>query len=303
MKQQVYITNIQKFSTHDGPGIRTNIFFKGCSLRCKWCSNPENITFSPQLKYYATKCIVCGKCTEVCPNKALRLEKESLKISETDCTGCGLCVKFCPSNALVISGEKFTSDEVFSMVNQDKPFYKNSGGGITFSGGEPLLFPEFIKPIASKCRQEGYSTAVETCGYFNLSDAKELLPLIDCFLFDLKLIDDTKHIHSCGKSNKVIHDNFDYLIKHSAEIIPRIPIIPTINDTSEDISLLSSFLKKYKDSLEEVHILPYHNMGACKYEQLQIPYTLSHLKPPEKNHMEHIKRKLEETGLKIAIGG
>lgn len=303
MSQQIYITNIQKFSTHDGPGIRTNVFFKGCELHCKWCANPENIKRFPQLLYHKTKCIGCRKCVSACPNNAIEFNNGVPEISVSKCTNCGICSKQCIQGALSISGKIYTPQEVFDIVNQDKPFYKNSNGGVTFSGGEPLLFPEFILPIAEKCKAERYNTAVETCGYFDLSKCKELIDLIDYFLFDIKLINDTKHMKYCCKSNALIHKNFEYLINSSKSIIPRIPIIPGVNDTPDDISNLLTFLSNYKDELKEIHLLPYHTLGCCKYEQLRVPYNLPDIQPPSDEYMKNLQKELSSGGLNIIIGG
>lgn len=303
MLQQIYITNIQKFSTHDGPGIRTNVFFKGCELHCKWCANPENIKRFPQLLYHKTKCIGCGKCADACPNNAIEFNNGTPEISVSKCTYCGICSRHCIHGALSISGKIYTPQEVFDIVNQDKPFYKNSNGGVTFSGGEPLLFPEFILPIAAKCKTEGYNTAVETCGHFNRKKAEELLDIIDYYLFDIKLIDNIKHMKYCCKSNDIIRNNFEYLISKSKNIIPRVPIIPGVNDTPDDISKLLTFLSSYKEELKEIHILPYHTLGCCKYEQLGIPYKLSNIQPPGDQHMKNLQEELSRSGLNVIIGG
>lgn len=302
MTQSTYITNIQKFSIHDGPGIRTNIFFKGCQLECKWCANPETIKACPQLLYYKRKCVSCGTCVSSCPNKALELSDEGLIITNAKCNKCGICVKECPTGALELVGQLKTPDEVFEAVNQDKVFYQQSGGGVTFSGGEPFLHTEFIEKVASRCNAEGYSVIAETCGHFDLEKVLKIIDLFDMLLFDIKMLDDGKHMEYCSKSNQIILKNFDVLI-NKVKIVPRIPIIPSVNDTPHDIDLLCDFLKKYREKIPTVHILPYHDLGYSKYEALKKPYELSHIKAPSTEHMQQIKKKIADCGFEVIIGG
>ena len=225
MPQLVYVTNIQKFCTHDGPGIRTNVFFKGCSMECKWCANPETIDPYPQLMYYRNKCTGCGRCIPDCIHEAIKFHHDGSRVEQIPgkCKNCGACVSTCRQDAREIIGELKTPEEVFEIVNQDKVFYQQSGGGVTFSGGEPFLHPEFIQKVSAMCKAEGYNTAVETCGNFCLSPVLKIIDLIDHVLFDIKIIDEEKHIRYCGKSNQKIHRNFETLLKLT-DVTPRVPI-------------------------------------------------------------------------------
>lgn len=304
MPQLVYVTNIQKFCTHDGPGIRTNVFFKGCSMECKWCANPETIDPYPQLMYYHNKCTGCGRCIPDCIHEAIKFHHDGSRVEQIPgkCKNCGACVSACRQDAREIVGELKTPEEVFKIVDQDKVFYQQSGGGVTFSGGEPFLHPEFIQKVSAMCKAEGYTTAVETCGNFCLSPVLKIIDLIDHVLFDIKIIDEEKHIRHCGKSNQKIHRNFETLLKLT-DVTPRVPIIPGINDTPVDIALLCRFFTQYKDKIKRVHILPYHNLGLGKYEALDEPYSLNDVHPPSDEHMNGIKADLERCGFEVVIGG
>ncbi len=297
-----YITNIQKFSIHDGPGIRTNVFFKGCCLKCKWCANPEGIRPTPELLYTRRKCVSCGTCVHTCPNHALTLGENGITVNRDLCRHCGACTKTCPGSALKISGKVMTPDEVFHIVNQDKVFYETSGGGVTFSGGEPFLHPKFIKEVAEKCKAEGYSVCAETCGFFSLEDVLPVIPLFDLLLYDIKIVNNEKHKIYCGESNERIHKNFAALVDQ-IPIIPRIPIIPGVNDTPEDIKDFQNFFRPFKEYLTEVDILAYHTLGLSKYEMLGRPYELSELSTPSDEHMQWIKTELEKVVPKVVIGG
>lgn len=297
-----YITNIQKFSIHDGHGIRTNVFLKGCCLKCKWCANPEGISGCRELLYRRRKCLGCQKCISLCPQQALQFTDEGVYINRSLCKKCGLCADSCPGKALEISGKTMTADEVFQKINEDKLFYETSGGGVTFSGGEPFLHPAFIGEIAAKCKAEGYSVAAETCGLFCLEDVLPIISLFDMLLFDIKIIDDEKHKYYCGESNQVIHKNFGTLI-NLVPVTARVPIIPGVNDTPEDIRLLCEFLSPYYPRLKEVDVLPYHVLGLSKYAALQKPYELPDLAPPSGEHMNEIKNELSRCGFKVLIGG
>ena len=302
MPQLVYISNIQKFSTHDGPGIRTNVFFKGCSMECQWCANPETIHPYSQLMFYKNKCSGCGRCIDVCPNGAVSLHDGKIINSVNKCKNCGHCVKVCRNEAREMIGKVISPEEVFRIVNQDKVFYEQSAGGVTFSGGEPLLHPDFIGKVAAMCKAEGYNTAVETCGNFCMENVEKIIDLIDYALFDIKIIDEDKHIKYCGKSNRKIHKNFEFLMD-KVKIIPRVPIIPSINDTEADIAMLCRFFRQYQGKFEKINILPYHNLGLGKYDGLGMIYKLNHIKAPDDEHMNKIKANIESCGFKVEIGG
>lgn len=302
MPQLVYISNIQKFCTHDGPGIRTNVFFKGCSMECQWCANPETIQPYPQMLFYHSKCTGCGKCLAVCAHEAIQVQDGHVVQNPHKCRNCGRCTEVCSAKAREVIGELKTPEEIFEEVNQDKVFYQTSGGGVTFSGGEPFLHPEFIHKVAKMCKEEGYTTAVETCGKFCLDPVLKIMDSIDYLLFDIKMINDEKHIKYCGQSNKKIHRNFEALLDR-AKVIPRVPIIPGINDTPLDLALLCDFFVQHKDKINKIHILPYHNMALGKYDALGQDYQLMDLQSPPDEHMQEIRKKIEKSGFEVQIGG
>lgn len=299
MKTSAVITNIQKFSVHDGPGIRSIVFFKGCPLACQWCANPENINFNPELMCYESKCIACASCVKACPENAINAH---LAFNREKCVNCGTCAKVCGSQARILKGKTFSNEEIREKVDKDYAFYKNSGGGITFSGGEPLLHPQFILDIAKNYRDRGLNSAIETCGYVPWKNFQMVEPWIDLFLYDLKFIDAQKHERYCKKGNKLILDNLRRLCKNS-QVVVRMPIIPGINDTESDLDLAGAFLSEIKSEISGIHCLPYHNLGASKYDALGIEYKLSDVEMPKNEHMETVKRKLEQYDLDVQIGG
>ena len=302
MQAQAVITTIQKFSVHDGPGIRSILFLKGCPLRCQWCANPENIAPQPQLMLYPLKCIHCGLCISRCPQGAISTRDGALSFQAERCTNCGTCTKVCASQARVLKGAWMTAQEARQEIDRDLPFYQNSGGGVTFSGGEPLLHPAFIIEIAQEYRQMGLNSAVETCGCVSWDAFEAVLPWIDLFLFDLKCIDSAKHQQYCGRGNEQILSNLSRLCQ-CARVIVRMPIIPGINDTDEDLRLAGAYLSERKEHIEAVHCLPYHNMGLSKYEALHMDYQLPDVALPKSEAMNRIKTFLESYGLHVQIGG
>lgn len=253
------IFDIQRGSMVDGPGIRTTVFFKGCNLRCKWCHNPESQEFSSQLMFYRNKCIGCGKCKEVC---YYHLEK---------CVLCGKCELFCPHNARKLCGRKYTVEEVLDQIVSDRSFYENSGGGVTFSGGECMLQLDFLIEIARRCHEEGIHTAVDTAGNVSWKSFEKIIPYTDLFLYDMKCVSEELHMENTGVSNKLILENLKKLSRQ-ANVLVRIPIIPTVNDGEKELIKMSDFLKMLDKPLS-VELLPYHRLGEGKYDALGIKYT------------------------------
>ncbi len=249
--------DIQKFSTIDGPGIRTTVFFKGCNLRCAWCHNPESQSKETQLMFYKNKCTDCGKCREKC---RYNLER---------CVLCGDCTTYCPTHARVIVGKEWTVDEVFEEINSDKIFYDTSGGGVTFSGGECMLQIDFLLELLIKCRDNGIHTAIDTAGNIPFENFERILPYTDLFLYDVKLIDNDKHRQYTGASNKLILDNLKKLLSLDASVWVRIPIISGVNDSFEEMKAIRSIFDDVGHP-KKVELLPYHSMGENKYEALSM---------------------------------
>lgn len=302
VEHRAVITNIQKFSVHDGPGIRSIVFFKGCPLRCRWCANPENLAPQPQLMIHAMKCIHCGRCIDRCKQGAIAARDGELITLREKCTDCGTCAAACVSGARVLQGQWKTTEEVEQVIDRDLPFYQNSGGGVTFSGGEPLLHPDFIVEIARHYRQKGLNAAVETCGQVPWENIETVQPWVDLFLYDLKCMDSSRHRRFCGCGNEQILSNLRALCQ-SSRVIVRIPIIPGFNDAEEDIAAAAAFLKELPGGMEGVHCLPYHNYGRSKYEALGMEYPLPDTALPKGDFMDRIKALFALHGLEIQIGG
>lgn len=302
MDLQAMVFDIQKFSIHDGPGIRTVVFFKGCPLNCQWCANPESNNSNAELLYYPDKCIGCEKCIDSCPNGAITVVDGKIAFNPSLCKNCLKCAEKCYAAARRITGKNMSLEEVLSEIKKDIVFYESSGGGVTFSGGEPFLWPEFIRELSINVKALGANTAIETCGYFPIENYKKVKDVIDFILFDIKIINDEKHIKYCGSSNRQIFSNFK-TITQNADVFVRIPIIPGINDTPDELKALMEFLKPYKNKIVEIHLLPYHNLGISKYDALCRPYLLQDLPIPSNEHMRDIKSRFVHKGFQTKIGG
>ena len=270
MRQCDYIFQIQRLSVNDGEGIRTTIFFKGCNLRCKWCANPESWSFTPQIMFFSHKCSVCGQCLSVCPTHANELTDKNKLIFRSDkCINCSSCIDVCPANARQIMGRSFSFTEVMTEIKKDMIFYEQSGGGVTFSGGEPLLHPDYIEKLLIYCQQLGISTAVESCGFFNFSQCRHLIEQFDMIFFDIKIMNDDLHINYTGQSNKKILQNIAQATRLNPNIIIRVPLINNINTDIANFEKLTYFMKKNK--LNKIELLPYHSLGYEKMLSLGKP--------------------------------
>lgn len=276
-----YVFNIQKYSLHDGPGIRTVVFLKGCHLRCRWCSNPESQLTKPEISYNKQKCINCKECTEMCDKKAISykiVDRDQIIIDRNKCNNCGKCANICPSKAITMYGELTSYKDVVDIVEKDMDFYSKSQGGLTISGGEPLLQSEFSKSILKEAKSRRIHTAIETCGYGQWSDLKEICNFLDYIIFDIKSMNDKKHKEYTGVSNKVILDNFIKLCEEfpNTKKLVRTPIIPGFNDTIDDIQNIRIFIKEQENVKHE--LLPYHSLGKIKYENLGREYLMGDIK-------------------------
>ena len=260
------IFNIQKFCLHDGDGIRTNVFLKGCPLRCIWCHNPEGLEKTPSLSFSPSRCTACGRCLPGCP--ARRIEGGKIVIDRSLCTVCGKCAKACLNGACEVMGREATVDEIMTDVLKDKMFYDRSGGGITLSGGEPSYQPEFSLELLERSKEAGIGIAVETCGAGPRSFYEKAADLGTTFLFDLKCMDPERHKKFTGADNRYILDTLEYLFSRGADVIVRMPLIPGVNDTDEDIDELASYLKTHEGKYRYAEIMPYHSLGVGKTRKL-----------------------------------
>ena len=268
------VFNIQKFCIHDGDGIRTCVFLKGCPLRCIWCHNPESLDKSPSLSFNKQKCSSCGRCLSEC--FARTIENDTLKIDREKCIKCGKCVSACLNDANEIIGKEMTSSEVFDEVVKDKMFYDTSGGGLTISGGEPSYQPDFTLELLRLAKENGISLAIETCGIGSREFYEKVADLGATFLFDIKAIDPVRHKSLTGAYNSHIMANLNYLMDRGADIIIRLPLIPNCNDSDEDIAKLSDFLNQNKGRYRYAEIMPYHTLGIGKSEKLGTTATYIH---------------------------
>lgn len=273
---------IKKFAIHDGPGIRTTLFMKGCPLNCLWCHNPEGKSYKKEIALYTHKCTSCGRCKEVCENQLF----EPRKIDRTKCIACGKCQDACFNEALSIYGEDMAVEEAFNLLIEDKDFYLTSNGGVTISGGECLMQADFVAELLKKLKEENIHTAVDTCGYVPESAFLKVIPYTDIFLYDIKAFSEETHIKCTGKSNKLIWDNLALLDKYNKKVIIRYPVIPTYNDfEAEDIAKkLSTF-----NNIESVDILQYHNFSGSKYDALGLENTMPQVEPPTKEQLNEIR--------------
>lgn len=295
------VSEIERYAVKDGPGIRTVVFLKGCPLRCLWCANPETQITTHQLMYWQTRCIGCKQCIKNCPNNALSWGKLGIEIDRDSCHSCNACVDTCNSAALKMAGQIMSVDEVVEIVMKDAPYYKFSGGGVTFSGGEATSQPFFLYETAKKLKEKGITTCIETCGYSKWENYEKILPYMDYFFFDLKTIDETDHKKLTGVSNKLILENYEKLAKATCNVTVRIPIIPSLNDTDKNIDLTIEFLKRVTPGCH-VSLLPYHRLGTSKYDKLDMTYQLDNLIPPSNEAMQALKQRFKSQGFHITIG-
>ena len=294
------VFSIQRFSLQDGPGIRTTVFLKGCPLRCDWCSNPESQSSGIEIMYRQSNCQACGACVQACGIGAISFEGDWPSLDREACTLCLDCVKACPNGALETTGQYMDWKDVVEEAGQDEPFYNNSGGGVTLSGGEPLFQADFACRVLKGCRERGLRTAVDTCGYAPWEDLRRALEYTDLVLFDLKHLDPAKHQQGTRVRNELILDNLKRTAaSKSARIWIRIPVIPGYNDSEAFFQELASVLKE--TPVEKVSLLAYHKWGESKYHALGREYPLAEMAVIDKGELEPFKTMLEEAGLNVTI--
>ncbi len=293
------IFNIMHYCLHDGPGIRTTVFFKGCPLTCWWCHNPESRSSKPNLMYFEDRCMDCGSCTEVCPNGAIRRVGGTV-VTTSKCQLCGTCVETCPAEARQLVGRRMTVSAVLRDIEKDLIFWEESGGGVTFSGGEPLAQPEFLDALLDACLERGVHTIVDTCGMAKKEALLRLAEKVSMFLYDLKLLNPAQHKVYTGVSNESILENLQLLAERRTPVTIRYPIIPGINDSDENVRDMADFLSHL--GLWRIDLLPYHRTGMEKYSRLGLPYRLEGLEPPSADHVRRIGLYLAQRGFAVCNG-
>jgi len=295
------VVRIQRFSLDDGPGIRTTVFLKGCPLKCSWCSNPE--TQKPQVEITWNKKLCdpeCYDCLESCVEGALSRRETRIRFDPSKCTSCWKCVEVCRKKALVKIGEIMHVSSVMNEVKKDTPFYEKSGGGLTISGGEPMYQAEFAQELARRCCFEGISVVLDTCGFADWASLSSIDPFINLYLFDIKHMDAVVHKQLTGVDNTIILKNLKEICKLGTPIILRMPVIPGINDSNENLEALAHLAIDTKN-VTCVNLLPYHRLGIGKYEGLGLEYTLNNLEKPSKEYLERVRDKIESIGVCVKI--
>lgn len=301
--EPVYISEIQRFCVHDGPGIRTTVFFQDCPLHCRWCQNPETLSPHPLLLFSADLCGGCGACVRACPHDAISMGADG--IAHTDpsrCTQCGACCEPCYFLARKLSAHTYTVDQLFQTVMRDEVVFRNSGGGVTVSGGEPLLHPGFCEELLGRCKNAGVTTAVETAGCVPQQAIDRLIPVVDTFLFDLKLFHLHPHKKWTGVDNGLILSNLRRVANLHNNVVIRIPLIPGVNDTEYEFSAMMDFAAGLRQ-INGVHILPFHQLGAGKYNLIGVKYTLADLSEDNDEGVARCEGIAKAYGFRVDVGG
>ena len=299
------ITNVQKFSIHDGDGIRTSVFFKGCPLKCEWCHNPETQRFEKEMQCDKEKCVGCGTCAKVCPNGAISMENGKPEMKKDACTFCGKCVNFCPIGIREIIGREYSVKELIKELMTDQMFYEESGGGVTLSGGEVMAMDiDYILAIAKELKRQDVTLTIDTCGYVPYEKFQAILPYVHTFLYDVKVMDPKLHKKYIGVDNQLILDNLIRLAADGARIYIRIPTIKEVNGNEKNMKETIAFLKEHDIHPAQINLLPYHDTGSGKYSKLDMEYKGTDLHAPEKEEMESFVRLFVESGFQnTKIGG
>ncbi len=293
------VFSVQRFCLHDGPGIRTVVFLKGCPLRCVWCHNPESQLPRPELLFDDLRCIGCLRCVKACPKGAIEFEGKVF-IEDTKCNACGLCERACPTGALAICGKWVSAEEVMDEILRDKVFYEKSGGGLTISGGEPTLQPEFALELCGLAKSNGISVALETNGFCDSTTFCRILDSVDLVLFDFKAVDGSKHVALTGAPNTPILNNLRLAVAKEANVIVRIPVVPGVNVSREEFDRFSELMAEI--GIKRVDLLPYHKLGVAKYRLLRRPYSLV-AEAPSSDFLDDFKKAFAKRGVLATVSG
>ena len=300
------VTNIQKYSIHDGDGIRTTVFFKGCHLKCQWCHNPETQKFETELQVDTARCTGCGRCAAVCPQGAITISSEGKAVTDrSKCIVCGKCENACLGNYRTVVGREYSVKELVKICLQDQMFYEESGGGVTLSGGEVMAMdPEYIQPLVKALWREGIDVDIDTCGQAPYSSYKAILPYVHTWLYDIKVMDEEKHRKYIGMGNKVILDNLKGIASEGARIYIRIPTVKEVNGDPESMQAIIDFLIENNIRPPQINLLPYHSTGSHKYGKLGRDYLAEDLTAPTDEEMQELVRQWNDAGFtNVKIGG
>lgn len=297
------IFDIKRYAIHDGPGIRTTIFLKGCSLRCQWCHNPEGIESKPEIMLRPSKCATeCRECVSICPQDAISKVGNSIQIDKAKCDLCGKCEDVCVYEALEIIGREVTVQDVMEEIEKDKIFFDESGGGITFSGGEPLMQLDFLEDLLKEIKKKNIHVTLDTAGHVSFEDLDRISDKVDLFLYDLKIMDDEKHKKYTGVSNRLILNNLRKLAEQGKSVAVRIPLVSGINDDDQSIQMFAEYLKTLKN-IKQINVLAYHRGGCEKYKRLRKEKLQTTFQPPSDERIEEIKKTLTDYGFSVKAGG
>jgi len=300
---QPLIFDIKRYSINDGPGIRATIFFKGCPLHCRWCHNPESISPKVQKLFTAAKCIGCGECCRVCPVSACRLTEGGVVTDSGLCTLCGKCADVCPTLATEMSGRYYSTAELMKIIDKERPFFDQSGGGVTFSGGEPLLFPGFLIEVLKACGSQGVHRAVDTSGFVKQETLLKVAQHADLFLYDLKMVDAERHLSYTGVDNQLILDNLRALSASGVEIQVRIPLIGGVNDDDESVDAMASYVAGLPKKVRAINLLPFHDVAKGKDQKLGQERDLAALSEPDADTLQRVKATFAGYSLVATVGG
>jgi pyruvate formate lyase activating enzyme len=295
------VFDIQRYSLHDGPGLRTNVFLKGCGLACRWCSNPEARQPQPQIAFFERTCFLCGDCLPLCSATAIVIQDGKITWDPLKCNQCGLCAQVCLAHAFTRVGREMSAGAVVADVLRDAAFYSEHGG-LTLTGGEPTLQPDFAEAILRLAKTEGLHTAIETCGAVRWQNIARLLPYLDMVLYDLKHIDPQAHARFTGASNATILDNLRRASQVGTNLIVRVPLIPGFNADRQSLVAIAEFVRSL-ETVREVHVLAYHTLGRSKYRALGLPYELEQYPPMKLEEANHWSTVFSDYGFKVIVGG
>jgi len=297
------IFDIKRYAIHDGPGIRTTIFLKGCSLRCQWCQNPEGQECNPEIILRSSRCATeCNECVSVCPQDAISKDGNSIEIDKAKCDLCAKCEEVCVYEALEVVGREVAVQEVMDEIEKDKIFFDESGGGITFSGGEPLMQVDFLEPLIKEIKKKNIHVTLDTSGNVSFEDLERISDKVDLFLYDLKIMDDAKHKKYTGVSNKLILENLRNLTEQGNSVVVRIPLISGINDDDQSIHMFVDFLQSLKN-IKQINLLSYHRGGCEKYKRLRKEELPKTFQSPSDERIEEVKKVFADSGFSVKTGG